>query len=221
MADMTESEARTSVERTKRGLEAAASEVVRQIAGRAWIALGYESWDEMRLAEYSGAAVIVPRTDRPQLSARLSAEGLSQQQIADTLGVGQKTISRDVSQMTNAESDAPPTRTDSLGREQPRSKPRAASPQPEPAPPPEPEQPEEREPEPDEQAERLDRLRQMADEAEHANPYIPIRELVDVRDALRRAIPKMRTLKNAGQSVGADALTAGIVNLYKELEELL
>lgn len=72
-----------------------------------------------------------------------------------------------------------------------------------------------------EQRERLTRLREMADDAERANPYVPIRELVEVRDAIRRAIPKMRALKNAGQNVSADALTAGIASLYKELEELL
>lgn len=70
-------------------------------------------------------------------------------------------------------------------------------------------------------AERLKRLREMADEAERADPYVPIRELVDLRRALRRTIPKMRALKNAGQGVGADALTGGIASLCKELEELL
>lgn len=69
--------------------------------------------------------------------------------------------------------------------------------------------------------EKLDRLRQMADEAERANPYVPIRELLAVRTALRRVIPKMRALKEAGQSVGADALTGGIASLCEELEELL
>jgi len=53
------------------------------------------SQDEMREAEYGGAAVIVPRADRPELVARLRREGLSQQQIGDTLGVSQQTISND------------------------------------------------------------------------------------------------------------------------------
>lgn len=127
--DLTATEARESVRLTKNGLEAAAEQVVRQINGRAWIALGYESWDHMREAEYSGAAVIVPRMDRPQLSARLAAEGLSQKQISETLGVNQATISRDLAVvMQTHNDDSPQTRTDSLGREQPRAKPRAVEP---------------------------------------------------------------------------------------------
>jgi hypothetical protein len=130
-SDLTAEQARESVEQTKRGLEAAANEIVRQINGRAWISLGYQSWDEMREAEYSGAAVIVPRADRPQLSARLAAEGLSQKQISETLGVSQATVSgdlRDVINSDNAESEGPATRPDALGREQPRAKPRLPEP---------------------------------------------------------------------------------------------
>lgn len=66
---------------------------------------------------YGGIAVIVPRADRPELVAKLSAEGLKQQQIADTLGVDQGTVSRDIMQTHNTEQ--PATRTDSLGRERP------------------------------------------------------------------------------------------------------
>lgn len=135
--DMTADEARDSVRLAKGGLEAAAEQVVRQINGRAWIALGYESWDAMREAEYSGAAVIVPRLDRPQLSARLAAEGLSQRQISETLGVSQQTVSNDLADVTKTgNAPIPETRTDSLGREQPRAKPRPVH-----SPPPKPEIP--------------------------------------------------------------------------------
>jgi len=92
---MTAEEAQASVERTKRSLEDAAAEVVRQINGRAWLALGYGSWDEMREAVYRGAAVIVPRSDRPELTARLAAEGLTQREIGETLGVSERTVRND------------------------------------------------------------------------------------------------------------------------------
>lgn len=49
----------------------AAEEVVWQIENKAWEALGYPDWEAMRQAEYRGAAVIVPRADRPELVARL------------------------------------------------------------------------------------------------------------------------------------------------------
>jgi hypothetical protein len=117
---MSEASARASVERARTHLEAAAEEVVRQINGRAWIALGYESWDDMREAEYRGAAVIVPRADRPELVARLRAEGLSQKQIGDTIGVSQRQVSTDLSDVRNSSNvDLPATRVDSVGREQP------------------------------------------------------------------------------------------------------
>lgn len=121
MADLTEAEARESVATAKRGLEAAAEEIVRQISGRAWLALGYESWDEMRKGEYDGPAVIVPRAGRPEIVAQLREEGLSQRQVGETLGVSDQTVSRDVRQMSDVSS---PTRIDSLGRSQPTSKPR-------------------------------------------------------------------------------------------------
>lgn len=115
---MSAESAMVSVDRARTHLEAAAEEVVRQINGRAWIALGYESWDDMREAEYRGAAVIVPRADRPELVAKLRAEGLSQREIGDTLGVTDVQVGRDLrnQQMSDTE---PATRTDSLGRERP------------------------------------------------------------------------------------------------------
>jgi hypothetical protein len=116
-AHMSASSARESVARARTHLEAAAEEVVRQINGKAWVPLGYESWDDMREAEYCGAAVIVPRADRPELVARLRQEGLSQQSIADTVGVGDSTVSRDLkSQMGN---EAAPTITNARGQERP------------------------------------------------------------------------------------------------------
>lgn len=73
----------------------------------------------------------------------------------------------------------------------------------------------------DEHREKLDRLRQMANDIEHENPSDPIRELLDLQGALQRAIPKMRALKAARQVITADALTARIARLCKEMEELL
>lgn len=119
VAHMSEASARTSVERALTHLEAAAEEVVRQINGRAWLALGYESWDEMREAEYKGAAVIVPRADRPELVARLRQEGLSQQQIGNTLGVAKSTVQTDLDKADSDFTESPTVRVDSLGRSRP------------------------------------------------------------------------------------------------------
>lgn len=108
-------EVRESIETTKSHLERAAEQVVWQIESKAWAVLGYSSWDEMREAEYKGAAVIVPRADQPELMNRLRSTGMSQRQIGDTIGVSESTVSRNL-QMQDTQ---PETRTDSLGRQRP------------------------------------------------------------------------------------------------------
>lgn len=71
-------------------------QIVWQVERRAWEVLGYSDWDEMREAEYADMGVVVPRADRPEIVTRLRAAGLMQQEIADTLGVGQSTVQRDL-----------------------------------------------------------------------------------------------------------------------------
>jgi hypothetical protein len=105
---------------TKRGLKEAGQSIVRQVAGRAWLAKGFADWEEMREAVYSGPVVIVPRADRPELVALLRREGLSQKQIGDTLGVSEGTVNADVRNLRTEDTE-PTTRTDSLGRERPTS----------------------------------------------------------------------------------------------------
>lgn len=112
----TYAEVRESIEITKSHLERAAEQVVFQIESQSWLILGYASWDEMREAEYKGAAVIVPRSDQPELMTRLRSSGLSQRQIGETIGVSESTVSRNLQTQ-----DTPVTRTDSLGRERPTS----------------------------------------------------------------------------------------------------
>lgn len=126
--DITETDVRQSISTTITHLERAAEQVVWQVQNKVWIIIGYASWDEMREAEYRGAAVIVPRADRPELVARLAQEGLSQKQIGDTLGVSQRQVSTDIRSSANTGADLPPTRTDALGRERPTSYQRQPSP---------------------------------------------------------------------------------------------
>lgn len=102
---------------TKTHLEQAAEQVVWQIENQAWLVLGHKSWDEMRDAEYKGAAVMVPRADRPEIVARMRSHGLSQKQIGDTLGVSQRTISGDLN--SNIANEA--TITNSRGQSRPTS----------------------------------------------------------------------------------------------------
>ena len=50
----------------------------------------------MREGGYGGAACMVPTGSRPRIVGRLRELGLTQQSIADTVGVSQNTIHRDL-----------------------------------------------------------------------------------------------------------------------------
>ena len=111
-------EARSSVDRAKAGALTFWREVQWQIENSAWEALGYESLDQFWDAEYMALNVGIARSDRPELVVSFRKAGQTQQQIAQKLNVGQKTVSRDlISQMTNE--DAPATVTNSRGQERP------------------------------------------------------------------------------------------------------
>lgn len=69
--------------------------------------------------------------------------------------------------------------------------------------------------------ERLDRLRQMADEAERENPAEPIDELLDVQRALRRVIRQVRKYQAAGLTVQAGKLAVRVTGMCGELAGLL
>jgi hypothetical protein len=86
---------RTSIDNAKSSLEEAANEIVWQVENRVWTHLGYADWNEMREAEYGGAAFMVPREDRPELQVRLKSAGLTNAVVAETMGVGVRTVERE------------------------------------------------------------------------------------------------------------------------------
>lgn len=128
-------EVKSSIERAKASLEEAAEQIVWQIENRAWSVLGYSDWNEMREAEYGGAAFMVPRAERPELVARMRRSGLTQQEIADTAGVGVGTVHRDLSGTHFPSGKSPETITNARGEQRPASyAPRPHAPQREAAP---------------------------------------------------------------------------------------
>lgn len=129
LIEVTVAEVWHSIEVTITHLEQAAEQIVWQVQHKVWLVLGHESWDELRRVVYKGAAIMVPRADRPELVARLDAEGLSTQVIGDTLGVTARTVRKDVGKSSHVA--VPATRTDSLGRKQPTTR-RKRTPEPEP-----------------------------------------------------------------------------------------
>lgn len=114
---ITPDDVRASIKRAKRSLEKAAEEIVWQVEMEAWRTLGYGSWNAMREAEYGEAAFMVPARQRPELVARMRATGLTQQEIADTAGVSQRTVSDDLN--SNSANEQPTTITNSRGQQRP------------------------------------------------------------------------------------------------------
>lgn len=98
---------RASIKRARKSLEKAAAEIVWQVEVEAWRTLGLPSWTAMREAEYGGAAVMLPSSVRPAVVVQLksipvgkTARGgdkhLTDQEIADTLGVDRTTVQSDL-----------------------------------------------------------------------------------------------------------------------------
>lgn len=96
LVEVTYADVRQSIDSAKASLEEAAEQIVWQIENHVWTVLGYADWNEMREAEYGGAAFMVPRADRPELTARMRRAGLSTNDIAATAGVSDDTVRRDL-----------------------------------------------------------------------------------------------------------------------------
>ena len=93
-------------------------QIIWQIENETWTVIGYSDWDSMRAAKYGDMGVVVPRADRPELVSRMRAKGLTQSQIAGTLGVSVGTVNAEVK--FNIENDTvPPTIVNNRGQERP------------------------------------------------------------------------------------------------------
>ena len=123
LVGMTEAEARARVDRVKAAVATARDDLVSLWRERAWLSLGYLSWDELCDAEF-GVRMSLPRVERPAIVAGLRAEGMSTRAIGSALGMSEPTVRRDLS---TASYDAvePPARITGLdGRHRPAIVPR-------------------------------------------------------------------------------------------------
>jgi transposase-like protein len=123
--DLTTDEARTKVELVKALVGTVWTEVADLFRGRAWLALGYASWDDLCVAEFDGARIRLPREDRREIVGSLREAGLSVRAIAAATGVAPATVHDDLSGVQNRT----PGTTGTDGKRYPASRP---------APPPEP-----------------------------------------------------------------------------------
>ena len=64
--------------------------------GRAWVALGYRSWDEYANAEFGTTHIRLPREERAEVVASLRDAGLSIRAIASATGSSVGTVASDI-----------------------------------------------------------------------------------------------------------------------------
>jgi hypothetical protein len=82
------------------------SEVAEAWIGRAWKALGYESWNEYIKSEFNHAPLHLPRDERRAVVALLRGQGMSARAIAPALGIDRATVDRDLQGGANAPPDS-------------------------------------------------------------------------------------------------------------------
>jgi len=98
--------ARTLTDRIKVALEATWQMVIEAYQGRAWVALGYSSWDDYCTREFGTARLRLPREERDETVASLRDAGLSVRAIAAATGLGRGTVARSASRDRGGSSEA-------------------------------------------------------------------------------------------------------------------
>lgn len=83
--------------------------IVAAYHGRAWIALGYESWDVYCIREFGSSRLRIPREERPDMVCSLRQAGLSIRAIASATGIDKNTVQADLAQVSEIHTpDEPP-----------------------------------------------------------------------------------------------------------------
>lgn len=129
IVEVTYAEVRDSIAAARESGTKFFEQIVWQIERQAWTVLGYSSWDEMRETEYADMGVVVPRADRPEVVTRMRKSGLTQAQIADTLGVDRKTVRADLNGATPHSDGAAPI-INARGQQRPAAYTRTPAPEP-------------------------------------------------------------------------------------------
>lgn len=104
---MGEAEARDLIDSIRSTGDIMWRQIVRAFHGRAWIALGYQSWDELCEHEFDGARIKLPREDRREVVASLRDAGMSTRAIGAAIGVSHETAAGDLRGVRNLTPDDP------------------------------------------------------------------------------------------------------------------
>lgn len=102
----TAAEARELTDEIRQTLRVGHDLIVKAFVGRAWTALGYESWDTYCAGEFSEARMVrLDREQRREIVAEMRQAGMSTRAIASGLGVGNKTVARDLASVSGDTDD--------------------------------------------------------------------------------------------------------------------
>jgi hypothetical protein len=105
--------------------------------GRIHEALGFKSWEEYIADVIQTEMGVLPTEDRLQIVAVLRGDQKSEREIAAIIGVSQKTVNRDLKELSHDDSvDLPDTVVGLDGKERPAHPPTPPPPPPKPQPPP-------------------------------------------------------------------------------------
>lgn len=104
----TAAEARSLTDRIRGHLSGAHGLLGEAYSRRAWVALGYESWDAYCAGEFTEARMVrLDREQRREIVADLRSQGMSTRAIASGLGVNRKTVMEDARQVVQNGPPAP------------------------------------------------------------------------------------------------------------------
>ncbi len=100
--DLTAIEAEDCLRHIVEGVATTWTWVVKAYSGRAWIALGFDSWDALCDARLNGARLQLPREQRREAVATMREAGLSTRAIGSALSIDDRTVRRDLPTAANA-----------------------------------------------------------------------------------------------------------------------
>lgn len=107
--DLTPEEARTLLNQWRTTEYDQTERITLLYDGRAWLALGYETWDSMCDTEIRPHQVKLEREERQAQVFQLRSKGMSTRQIGSALGVGKGTVDRDLATAPNGPVELPDT----------------------------------------------------------------------------------------------------------------
>lgn len=95
-------EARERLARVRAHVEQAGTDLTALYQGRAWLALGHDSWESLCDAELGGVRIALPRAERRDAHLDMKAAGMSVRAIAAVTGVDPATVHRDTAGVADA-----------------------------------------------------------------------------------------------------------------------